>query len=129
MFDNNIFIKDSCRNIYQDEKVLGYELQTNIPYYRGIPLSMVNEILVKENDEIVKREIIQCSLDKKQWFTLNEMTTVTSYKWEFGYPLYIRVNKADGLAGGIHDIELTVSIRTAYIPVPIIGVMARKVVI
>ena len=55
------------------------------------------------------------------------MQTVTSYKWEYGEPLYIRVLKENGLSEGTHRVELTVSTRTAYIPVPIVGTMEREV--
>ncbi|MCL2895056.1 C-glycoside deglycosidase beta subunit domain-containing protein [Brenneria tiliae] len=129
MFDNNIFIKGTAKNVINEGKTVGFELQTHIPYYRGIPLSMVNYVSVKVGDEAIEREIILCSQDNKQWFTLDEMETVTTYKWEYGEPLYIRVYKDGGLSKGEHSVELTVSIRTAYIPVPIVGVQKRGVVI
>lgn len=46
MFDNNVFKKDTCKNIEENGEVIGYELQTLITYYRGIPLSMVEFIKV-----------------------------------------------------------------------------------
>lgn len=128
MFDNNIFTKNTCRNLVIDGHVVGFELQTNVPYYRGIPLSMVNNVIVKENGAEHNRENIKCSIDQKTWFTLSEMSTVASYKWEFGEPLFIRVISERGLQAGTTNIELTVSVRTAYIPVPLVGVMSREVV-
>ena len=41
MFDNNVFIENSCVNTEEAGQVTGYELQTHITYYRGIPLSMI----------------------------------------------------------------------------------------
>ena len=52
---------------------------------------------------------------------LKEAETVTSYKWEYGDPLYIRIKKDGGLSKGSHKIALTVATRTAYIPVPLEG--------
>ena len=40
MFDNNVFKENSCLNVTEGSKVIGYELQTNITYYRGIPMSL-----------------------------------------------------------------------------------------
>ena len=127
MFDNNVFIKDTCKNTEVDNKTIGFELQTHITYYRAIPLSMVNDIAVKLDGEAIPREDIRCSVDRTDWFTLSEMQTVTTYKWEYGEPLYVRVLKEGGMSKGTHKVELTVSTRTAYIPVPIVGVMEREV--
>ena len=41
MFDNNVFKENTCVNVTEDGKVIGYEMQTNITYYRGIPMSMI----------------------------------------------------------------------------------------
>ena len=112
MFDNNVFIKGSCRNVVENNVCLGYELQTNITYYRGIPLSML--------------EFVKVSVDGCDWFTLGEAETVTTYKWEYGEPLYIRV-LGEGLSKGEHAVQLTVATRTAYIPVPLVGIKERKV--
>lgn len=128
MFDNNVFIEGSCKNTVIDGKITGYEMQTHITYYRGIPLSMVNDIRVKTDGEAVQREQIICSVDGGEyWFTLDEMKTVVGHKWEFGEPMIVRVKKEGGLETGEHKVELTVIVRTAYIPVPLEGVKERNV--
>lgn len=43
--------------------------------------------------------------------------------------MIVRVRKDNGLATGKHQVELTVVVRTAYIPVPLKGVKERTVVI
>lgn len=128
MFDNNVFINDTCRNVVENDVVIGYELQTNITYYRGIPLSMVEFIKVEADGVEAPVESIRISVDQNDWFTLKEAETVTSYKWEYGEPLYIRV-LGEGLTSGSHTVKLTVATRTAYIPVPLVGVKERNVVI
>lgn len=127
MFDNNVFIEKSCKNVVEDGQVVGFQLETNIVYYRGIPLSMVNDVKINIDGEEIPREEIRCSLDGKQWFTLNEMETVTTYKWEYGEPLIVRVNRAGGLEKGEHEVKMTVIVRTAYIPVPLEGIKTRTV--
>ena len=129
MFDNNVFIEGTCKNVTEDGKVIGYEMQTHITYYRAIPLSMVNYIKVSVDGEEVPAEDIRFACDPYDWFTLDEMTTVSTIKWEYGTPATVRVLKEGGLSKGEHDVKLTVCTRTAYIPVPIEGVMTRKVVI
>ena len=129
MFDNNVFKKDSCKNTVIDGKTVGFELETYITYYRAIPLSMINDIVVKVDGKEIPRQAIRCSAEGEDWFTLDEMTTVTTYKWEYDVPLKVRVLQEGGLSSGEHDVELTVVTRTAYIPIPIKGVNARKVTI
>ncbi len=127
MFDNNVFIPDTCRNVEVDGKVIGYEMQTHITYYRGIPLSMVNYIRVETDGAEVPQEDIRFTSDKIDWFTLDEMTTVSTIKWEYDQAATVFVFKDGGLSKGPHDVKLTVCTRTAYIPFPIEGVMTRTV--
>ncbi|KAF1299302.1 hypothetical protein BAU15_01255 [Enterococcus sp. JM4C] len=129
MFDNNVFIKNSFKKTVVDNKATGFELQTHITYYRAIPLSMVNDVRVTVDDQAMPRENILCSVDQVDWFTLDEMPTVTTYKWEYGEPLYIRVATETELAAGEHEVELAIVTRTAYIPVPIEGVRKRTVTV
>lgn len=126
MFDNNVFIAGTCTNAVENGAVVGYELQTNITYYRGIPLSMVEFIKVEVDGVEANVEDIRISVDYNDWFTMKEAETVTTYKWEYGEPLYIRV-LGEGLSVGKHKVQLTVATRTAYIPVPLVGVKVREV--
>lgn len=128
MFDNNVFKKDTCKNFSIDDEVKGYELETLITYYRGIPLSMIEhvQLIVDGNVELAP---IYVSIDQEDWFTLDEITTVVDYKWEYGDSLYIRVMKDGGLSKGEHEVTLKIAVRTAYIPVPLAGEKTRAIVI
>lgn len=113
----------------ENGKIIGYEMKTHIAYYRGIPLSMINYLKVSVDGEEVSEENILFTADQVDWFTQKEMETVSSIKWEYGVPETVRVLKARGLEKGEHQIKLTVCTRTAYIPVPLEGIMTRKVII
>ena len=129
MFDNNVFIAGSCANVVEKGTVTSFELQTNITYYRSIPLSMVEYIKVSADGIEFPADAIRISVDREDWFTLAEAETVTTYKWEYGEPLYIRVMEQGGLSKGSHKVKLTVATRTAYIPVPLEGIKEREVII
>lgn len=92
-------------------------------------MSMIEYIKVAADGEEVPPEDIRISIDRVDWFTLKEAETVTTYKWEYGEPLYVRVLKEGGLSKGKHKVKLTVATRTAYIPVPLEGIKEREVVI
>ena len=129
MFDNNVFIPDTCKNVEEDGKIIGYEMKTHITYYRGIPLSMVNFVAVEVDGVKVPEENIRFTADEIDWFTLKEMDTVATIKWEYGVPATVRVLQKGGLSKGTHNVSLTVSTRTAYIPIPLEGTMVRTVTI
>jgi len=131
MFDNYVFIEGTCKNYEENGKVAGFELQTLITYYRGIPLSMVYDLAVAVDGIQVPTESIVISVDQENWFTLKEAETVTSvtYKWEYGEPLYIRVKVDGGLRKGEHDVKLNIAVFPAYYPLPAGGERTRRVVI
>ncbi|HJB88816.1 MAG TPA: hypothetical protein IAA14_05340 [Candidatus Blautia excrementigallinarum] len=129
MFENNVFLKDSCKNVVENGEIIGYEMKTHITYYRGIPLSMVNFVAVEVDGVKVPEEDIRFTADEIDWFTLKEMETVATIKWEYGVPATVRVLQKGGLSKGTHEVSLTVSTRTAYIPIPLEGTMKRTVTI
>lgn len=128
MFDNNVFKQDTCKNFSIDNEVKGYELETLITYYRGIPLSMIENVALVI-DGVKEEAPIYVSTDQEDWFTLDEIPTVVDYKWEYGDSLYIRVMKDGGLSAGAHEVTLKIAVRTAYIPVPLAGEKTREVFI
>lgn len=130
MFDGYIFTEGSLRNVEIDGEVAGFEMRTRIPYYRGIPLSMVHDVEVEVDGEAVPRESIRFTVDDgEHWFTLAEMETVTFFRWEYADEATVRVLVPGGLAIGEHEVLLRVSARVAYIPVPFSGEMKRTVTI
>lgn len=128
MFDNYIFTADSCQNIIKDGKIAGFEIKTLIPYYRGIPLSMVHDIQVEVDGKPIDQKQIRFSPnDGRDWFTLSEMETVAMIKWEYGQTGTVYIQQDGGLSPGKHQVSLTVVIRVAYIPVPFSGTRTRTV--
>lgn len=120
MFDENVFIKGSARNVVENGKTIGFQMKTHITYYRGIPLSMVRKLHVWIDGQEVAEENIRFSVDEEEWFTLEEMRTVADLKWEYGQPATVRVLMDGGLKGK-HKIKLNIVTVTAYIPVPLSG--------
>ena len=129
MFDNNVYIDGTCKNVEVNGQVIGYEMQTNITYYRGTPMSMIVKVEVQVDGVDAPVEDIRISIDEIDWFTLEEAKTAINHKWEYGEPLYIRVLKDGGLAAGEHTVLLTEAVRTAYIPTPLEGRRSFQVTI
>lgn len=128
MFDSYVFTEDSARNVILDDGTGAFQLETLITYYRGIPLSMVHHIELVVDGTPVPQEQLVISPNGEDWFTLDEATTVTTYRWEYGTPLYVRWLNG-GLDAGEHEVTLRLKIRVAYIPVPFGGERTRTVTI
>lgn len=129
MFDNYVFTNGTCHNVAENGKVIGFEAETRVTYYRGIPLSMVSEVEFEVDGLPVPREALRVSLDRKEWFTMAEAETVYDYKWEYGEPLVVRALVDGGLRKGEHDVTMRVKVWPAYYPMPAGGERTRKVIV
>jgi hypothetical protein len=127
MFDAYVFTEGTCKNVKIDGDIKGFQLQTLITYYRGIPCSMIHDIKVSVDGNEIPREHIKFSPNGEDFFTLNELETVTTYKWEYGEQGIVFIAQPGGLSRGEHEVTLTITIRVAYIPVPFSGVRTRRV--
>jgi len=124
MFEPYMISDDGFENVVKDGTVVGYQIKTRIAYYRGVPLSMVDEIELRVDDQEVEQEKIHFSVGEET-FTLKEMETVTSTKWEFGEKATIFVEQPGGLSRGEHQIFLRQTTRVAYYPFPLEGRRTR----
>ena len=81
MFDNYVWSDGRVHNNAVVKGQTGFILNTLITYYRAIPLSMIEgfEVIV-DGVEIPSASLLFCPNDV-DWFTLNEMTTMPTYKW------------------------------------------------
>lgn len=130
MFDNYVLSEGTVKNeTGADGKVTGFSMKTRVNYYRGIPLSMIHDLEVELDGEKMDRSKVKLTVDGIDYFTADEMETVTAYKWEFGEEATVVVEKEGGLPAGEHDVTLSQTIRTEYIPVPFIGHRTEHVTI
>ena len=128
MFDSYVFTDGSARNVTTEDGSAAFQLETLITYYRGIPLSMVHGVALRVDGTDAPPGELVISPDGVEWFTLDEATTVTTYRWEYGTPLFVRWLNG-GLPEGDHEVTLGLQIRVAYIPIPFGGERTRTVAV
>jgi hypothetical protein len=124
MFEPYVICDDGFENVVRDGEIIGFQLKTRIAYYRGVPLSMVDEIELKVDDIPIESEKIRFTVGDET-YTLKEMETVTCTKWEFGQKATIFVDQPGGLSKGGHKIFLRQTTRVAYYPFPLEGRRTR----
>ena len=109
MMDKLMIVEGSLENVDGGFAFLG-----RLPYYRGLGLSMIENIEVTVDGEVLPREAIRFSVRGKT-YTLDQMETVYDDRWNFGEKAQI-IALNGGLAAGQHKVEMAVRYRVSYLP-------------
>ncbi len=128
MFEKYMIVPEKAQNITSGQQTTGFQFGARIPYYRGLGLSMVEDIQVKVDGEPVKPEAIRFSVHGNT-YSLAEMETEPEDRWEMGEVAIITVQKEGGLPKGDHLINLMVHLRIAYLPFPAIRYAEKTITI
>lgn len=128
MFDRYMICEDTVRNVTTGGKVVGFEFGARIAYYRGLGLSMVEDLAVTVDGEKIARERVRFTVGGRT-FSLDDMETEYEARWEFGDVARVSVLKEGGLPPGQHNLELMEQLRVSYMPFPIQGRDAKKVTV
>ena len=126
MFDRYMICEDTARNVTTDGRVSGFAFGARLPYYRGLGLSMVEDVAVTIDGEKAPRDRVRITVGGRT-FTLDEMETEYEARWEFGDIVMVTVLKDGGLAAGEHKLELMEQLRVSYMPFPLQGKDAKVV--
>jgi hypothetical protein len=113
MFEKYMVCESGFRNVTEQGKVTGFQLQARIAYYRGMFLSNVEDYSVSADGEAFPRGAIKFSVGGRT-FTLDEMQGQTTLRWQFRDIATITVAKPGGLAPGMHTLEVTQRLRVPY---------------
>jgi len=115
MFDHYMICTDGFCNTREGDRITGFQFGARLPYYRGLGLSMVEDIAVTVDGNAVLREDILFCIREKTW-TLAELESEGDERWEMGEVATLKVKKAGGLSTGDHKIELAERLRISYLP-------------
>jgi hypothetical protein len=116
MNEKYMICEDGFENITENGQVTGFNVLIRIPYYRGICLSLIDDIELKVDGDLIPRPSLRLTTSSGYAFTLSEMETVTRYRWEYGEKAKLTVMKEGGLKPGQHSIDLKVVLRISYMP-------------
>ncbi len=117
MFDKYIIDAASVRNTGPADAPTGFAFETKLGYYRGLGLSMVEELNVGIDGEILPRSAI--AFDEGPGpLTLDQMETAFDRRWPFGAAATITVAYPGGFPPGEHVLSLQQKLRISYMPFP-----------
>ena len=117
MFDKYLIDAATVRNIGPAQAPTGFAFEAKLGYYRGLTLSMIEELAITLDGVELPREAVL--FDEGQGpITLDAMETAYDRRWAFGTPATIIVNYPGGLPAGEHTLALRQKLRVSYLPFP-----------
>jgi hypothetical protein len=117
MFDKFLIDAASLRNTGPADAPTGFTFEAKLGYYRGLCLSMIEELTVSIDGEALPREAV--TFDEGFGpLTLDEMETAYDRRWPFGAPATLAVSHPGGFPDGDHKLGLKQKLRVSYLPFP-----------
>ena len=115
MFPRQMYNPDGFKNTEKEGKVIGFQFDMKIQYYRGITLSIIRNIEVTVDGVEYPREAVRFTVNGET-FSLEEIRTVITNRWLFGQYATVTVLTEGGLRKGKHHIKCTQTIAPSYMP-------------
>ena len=115
MFPRQMYNPGEFKNTEKEGKVIGFQFDMQIQYYRGITLSIIRNIEVTVDGVEYPREAVRFTVNGET-FSLEEMRTVITNRWLFGQYATVTVLTEGGLKKGKHHIKCTQTIAPSYMP-------------
>jgi hypothetical protein len=117
MFDKYLIDAATVRNTGPADAPTGFAFEAKLGYYRGLTLSMIEELAVTLDGTELPRAAVR--FDEGQGpITLDAMETAYDRRWAFGTPATILVSHPGGLGAGEHRLALRQKLRVSYLPFP-----------
>jgi Domain of unknown function (DUF6379) len=123
MFEKYMIVEDNLKNSENS-----FELGARLPYYRGVSLSMVEEIEVSLDGEILPQDTVNITVHGNT-YNLQQRENETDDRWEMGEVATLVVHKKGGLSQGEHKLGLKINIRIGYLPFPAIRFAEKQITI
>jgi len=103
------------KNISQNGRITGFQLELMSGYYRGVYLTLVEGFEVTVDGESFRRDQIKCTFGNRT-YTQDELQNLTNGRWQWDEPAVLTVSKPGGLKPGMHDVRIVAKIRVSYMP-------------
>ncbi len=114
-----MIVEDNLKNVVEDGKITGFQFGARLPYYRGVSLSMLEEIEVSLDNEVLSQDNVHITVHENT-YDFNQRENELDDRWEMGEVATLFVQKKGGLEKGNHLLGLKINIRIGYLPFPAI---------
>lgn len=110
-------IAETVTNTAVHGQVLGFNISTRLGYYRGLPLSAIQNFALKVDGEPVDPRNVAFRLNNKR-FLIGQLAELYSEYWYLLDEAVLEVLQTGGLAAGEHTVDLLLEFRSPYLPMP-----------
>lgn len=115
MFDNKVIVEDSLAAETLADGSVGVSVLARLPYYRGLGLSMIENIAVTVDGNEIERSKVRFAARGNMW-TLDEMETEYGDRWNFGEKAKVIALTDEPVQSGEHEISVAITMRVSYLP-------------
>ncbi len=119
-------IGESVRNVAEGAEITGFHVPIRIPYYRGVVLSLIEDVEISVDGQSYPRESLRFGVRDVE-LSLDDLGADGTTRWEFGEWARIVVAKPGGLAEGEHVVDLAQQFRISYLPWPMRAEASKRV--
>ncbi len=118
MYGDHVLTDIGCRSVWEKGKKVGYCVNLKINYYRGLPLSCIDQITLTVDGETADLEDMYLQHNGREYHypDILKDDMCTDFYWIFGDLLRVVVKKEGGLEQGVHHVELVLGTRRSYTP-------------
>ncbi len=103
------------RNLPNDANPTGFQLLVKSNYYRGVALSLIEDVEVSVDGVRFERSSIGFRTGGRT-YRLHDMEQVSDVHWPWLEPATVIVDHPGGLMPGVHDVLVVVKLRISYMP-------------
>jgi len=117
MFERYVICEQGFKNVSEKGQITGFQLLLRIANWRGLPLSLIEDVRVRVDGESFPRDAVRVAVGGHS-FTLDEMVTRSDVRWQFDELAVITIRRAGGLTLGMHEVAVVEQIRTGLAALP-----------
>lgn len=103
------------RNVYQNDKAIGFQVSVRSLYYRGVWLSQLRPATVIVDGEKFENDQITWTISGKT-FEQKDLANHSDINWDLLEPAVLTVKKQGGLKRGFHEVEVSYLHSSSYMP-------------
>jgi len=111
-FEDRVLSETHFRNIKLNGKVVGFNLGVFLNYYRGLPVSCIENLEVKVGGETVSPHLV-CAVVNEKKFSVEQLASLHAEFWGIRKKIDLEIYNG-GLEPGEHEVELTLHLRNPY---------------
>jgi hypothetical protein len=124
MFEKYLLVDDSA-HLAEIEGSSAVVVDVRIAYYRGLGLSMVEDVSVAIDGEVIPRRDTRFSIHGRR-YRLDELAAAIDDRWGLREAATITLFNRDPVVPGEHLFELTERLRISYMPAPAVTHTAKR---